>query len=50
MCFEDPSLTPEDAAAVLQRRFPEESYERILVHTRLIAKVREIVRKGRQST
>jgi hypothetical protein len=35
MCFEDPSLTPEQAAFLLSTRYPQYSYEAFLKSTRL---------------
>jgi hypothetical protein len=42
MCIQNPSLTPEGAADILRELYPEEPYNWILEHTRLIAEVREI--------
>lgn len=48
MCFEQPNLTPEEAAFVLWNRFPEWSYESLLRSTLLVARVKEIVKKNTQ--
>jgi len=45
MCHENRALTPEEAARVLQKRFAGYSYEVLLESTRLVEKVKEIVKK-----
>lgn len=45
MCHENRALTPEEAAHVLQERFAGYSYEVLLESTRLVEKVKEIVKK-----
>jgi len=40
MCFENPSLTPEQAAFLLSTRYPQYSYEVFLKSTRLVQQVK----------
>ena len=42
MSFEQPSLTPEEAAFALWNRYPEHSYETFLHSTRLVQQVKEL--------
>ena len=42
MCFEEPSLTPEEAAFALWNRYPQNSYETFLQSTRLVQQVKEM--------
>lgn len=44
MCFEDPSLTPEQAASLLSIRYPQYSYETFLNSTRLVQQVKDMCR------
>jgi hypothetical protein len=41
MCCENRSLTPEEAARILQQRFTGYSYQVLLESTRMIAEVKE---------
>jgi len=43
MCFEDPSLTPEQAAFLLWIRYPQHSYETFLNSTRLVQQVKDLL-------
>lgn len=46
MCFEQPSLTPEEAAFELWSRYPDTySYEAFLKSTRLVQEVKETAAK-----
>ena len=45
MSFEEPSLTPEEAAFALWNRYPEYSYETFLHSTRLVQQVKELSSK-----
>ena len=42
MCFEQPSLTPQEAAFALWNRYPDYSYETFLHSTRLVQQVKQI--------
>jgi len=48
MCFENPSLTPEQAASILKERFPHYSYDALLESTQLVERVKQIVKRNRQ--
>ena len=45
MCFEDPSLTPEEAAFLLSNRYPQYSYEVFLKSTRLVQQAKDVLAK-----
>jgi hypothetical protein len=43
MCFENPSLTPEEAAFPLSTRYPEYSYHTFLKSTRAIQEMKDLL-------
>jgi hypothetical protein len=43
MCYENPSLTPEEAAFLLSTRYPEYSYQAFLKSTRIIQEIKDLL-------
>ena len=45
MCFENPSLTPHEAAWLLWKRYPQYPYEAFLTSALLVAHAKELAKQ-----